>query len=337
MSRVSDGFLPIYTDADGSVEHIVKRSVGVLGYGAQGRAHALNLRDSGVKVVVGLHDTSKSASLAREEGFEVHSVASCAQSQDVLAILLPDELHQEVYAQEIAPYLKPGQTLIFAHGFSVHFKQICAPEGVGVALVAPKGPGRALRENYQNNSGLFALVGVEQENSTHNAKEIALAYACALGCGRVGILQTTFKHEACSDLFGEQAVLCGGLVYLLRHAFEVLVEAGYPKELAYFECVHEIKLIADLIYSKGVAMMQEHISNTAEYGGLLSGGYLVDDSMKARMQEVLKQIEGGDFAQKFLEEKTRGFAQMHHQRAQLAQHPLEEVGAHLRSYLFKGN
>ncbi|WP_120946212.1 ketol-acid reductoisomerase [Helicobacter labacensis] len=334
MSRDGE-FLPIYTDKEGDVGLVATQRVGVLGYGAQGRAHALNLRDSGVRVQIGLYAGSPSIALAQREGFEVCSVAQCAQTCDLLACMLPDEVHAQVYTKEIAPFVQRGQTLLFAHGFSVYFKQIQAPEGVGVILVAPKGPGCALRENYQRGSGLFALLAVQQDNTHNNAKALALSYACAIGSGRVGILQTSFKHEACSDLFGEQVVLCGGLVRLLEEAFYTLLEAGYPGELAYFECVHEIKLIADLIYSKGLARMQEHISNTAEYGGLVSGVKLVDQKSKARMQEVLAQIEGGDFARAFMQEARQNYPRLRAQREALGNSPLERVGAHLRVHLFK--
>ncbi|MFC3846925.1 ketol-acid reductoisomerase [Helicobacter baculiformis] len=334
MSRGA-GFLPIYTDKDSKVSLITSKCVAVLGYGAQGRAHALNLRDSGVHVLVGLYAGSPSIALAKEEGFEVCSVAECVQASDVLAFMLPDESHARVYTQEIAPFLKPGQTLLFAHGFSVYFKHIQPPEGVGVILVAPKGPGYALRENYQQGSGLFALIAIHQDNVQHNAKELALSYACAIGSGRLGILETSFKHEACSDLFGEQVVLCGGLVSLLQKAFEVLVEAGYPAELAYFECVHEIKLIADLLYSKGLARMQEHISNTAEYGGLVSGERVVDAQSKARMHAILAEIENGDFARAFMQESAEHYPTMRAHRKALQDQLLEAVGAHLRAHLFK--
>ncbi|WP_121022535.1 ketol-acid reductoisomerase [Helicobacter vulpis] len=334
MSREGE-FLPIYTDKEGSAGLIAAQHVGVLGYGAQGRAHALNLRDSGVSVKIGLYASSPRIALAQKEGFEVCSVATCAQTCDLLACMLPDEIHAQVYTKEIAPFLQSGQTLLFAHGFSVYFKQIQAPEGVGVILVAPKGPGYALRENYQQGSGLFALIAMQQNNAQHNAKELALSYACAIGSGRVGILQTTFKHEACSDLFGEQAVLCGGLVHLLENAFNTLLEAGYPGELAYFECVHEIKLIADLIYHKGLARMQEHISNTAEYGGLVSGTKLVDAQSKARMQEILGRIENGDFARAFMQEAKQGYTHLRARQSALQHSPLETFGAHLRAHLFK--
>ncbi|WP_104706998.1 ketol-acid reductoisomerase [Helicobacter bizzozeronii] len=329
------GFLPIYTDQDGNLGLITSQRVGVLGYGAQGRAHALNLRDSGVHVKIGLYAGSKSVALAKQEGFKVCAVSECAQECDLLAMMLPDEIHQQVYNQEIAPFLKPNQTLLFAHGFSVHFKQIQAPKGVGVILCAPKGPGYALREKYQQNSGLFALIGVEQDNQQNNARNLALSYAIGIGSGRVGILETTFKHEACADLFGEQAVLCGGLVGLLQNAFNTLLEADYPAELAYFECVHEIKLIADLIYNKGLASMQEHISNTAEYGGLLAAQKLINLESKAHMQELLSQIESGEFARAFMQEAQGGHKMLAQHKDQLTKQLLEQVGAHLRAHLFK--
>ncbi|GMB96074.1 ketol-acid reductoisomerase [Helicobacter sp. NHP22-001] len=329
------GDLPIYTDKDGNLETLLSQKVAVLGYGAHGRAHALNLRDSGVAVQVGLYDGSPSAAVAKKDGFEVFSVKKCVKECSTLAFLLPDEIHGDIYKQELAPYIQPGQTLIFAHGFSVCFGQVQAPEGVGLALVSPKSTGYALRENYKEGRGVFALMGVQQDNSHKNAKEIALSYACALGCGRVGILETTFKDETHCDLFGEQAVLCGGVEHLLLNAFNTLVEAGYPKEVAYFECVQELKVIADLIYAKGLVSMQEHISNTAEYGGLVSGGKVVDTSVKERMRSILAKIQDGSFAKSFLDEKEQGYPQIHESRKALGVHPLEQVGAHLRQYLFK--
>ncbi len=334
MSRGA-GFLPIYTDTENPVGLVATQRVAILGYGAQGRAHALNLRDSGVDVKIGLYATSPSIALAQQEGFEVCSVAECTQNSDVLAFMLPDEVHAKVYAQEVAPFLKSGQNLVFAHGFSVYFKHIQAPEGVGVILVAPKGPGHALRASYQQGSGLFALIALEQDNCQRNGRDLALSYAMAIGSGRVGILETTFKHEACSDLFGEQVVLCGGLKSLLEKAFEVLVEAGYPAELAYFECVHEIKLIADLLYTEGLARMQEHISNTAEYGGLVSGEKIVDKQTKMRMQEVLRAIESGDFSHAFMQEAQQNYPSLRAHRQALQDQLLEQIGARLRAHLFK--
>ncbi len=325
--------LPIYTNQDTGA--LLSKKIAILGYGSHGRAHALNLKDSRVDVKIGLYPSSPSITRAKDDGFEVLSVSACVRVCDVLVLLLPDEIHGDIYDQEIAPHIKPGQTLIFAHGFSICFKQIKAPVGVGVVLVSPKGTGKAVREAYKQGSGVFALMAIEQENSAQNAKEIALAYACALGCGRVGILETTFKDETHGDLFGEQAVLCGGLVVLLEKAFETLVEAGYPMEIAYFECIHEIKVIADLIYAKGVASMQEHISNTAEYGGLLSGDKVVGAGIKARMQEVLESIQNGAFTRQFLEEKKQGYPQIKAHKKAFKTHPIEQIGAHLRGYLFK--
>ncbi|CRF49522.1 Ketol-acid reductoisomerase [Helicobacter heilmannii] len=329
------GDLPIYTDQDGDLETLLNQKVAILGYGAHGRAHALNLRDSGVAVQVGLYEGSPSIATAIKDGFKVCNLKKCVQECSTLVFLLPDEIHGDIYRQELAPYIQPGQTLIFAHGFSVCFGQIKAPEGVGLVLVSPKSTGYALRENYKEGWGVFALMGVQQDNSHNNAKEIALSYACALGCGRVGILETTFRDETHCDLFGEQAVLCGGVEHLLLSAFSTLVEAGYPKEVAYFECVQELKVITDLIYAKGLVSMQEHISNTAEFGGLVSGGKVIDAGVKERMQGVLEKIQDGSFAKKFLEEKEQGYPQIHESRKALGAHPLEQVGAHLRQYLFK--
>ncbi|BEG56653.1 Ketol-acid reductoisomerase IlvC [Helicobacter sp. NHP21005] len=329
------GDLPIYTDQDGNLETLLSQKVAILGYGAHGRAHALNLRDSGVAVQIGLYDGSPSIAIAKKDGFEVYTLKKCVQECAILALLLPDEIHGDIYKQEIAPHIKPGQTLIFAHGFSVCFGQVAAPEGVGLVLVSPKGTGYALRENYKEGRGVFALMGVQQDNTAHNAKDIALSYACALGCGRAGILETTFKDETHCDLFGEQVVLCGGVEHLLLNAFNTLVEAGYPKEVAYFECVQELKVIADLIYAKGLVRMQEHISNTAEYGGLESGGKVIEPTIKERMQKVLDKIQDGSFAKSFLEEKEQGYPKIHSNRKALKSELLEQTGAHLRQYLFK--
>ncbi|WP_163498677.1 ketol-acid reductoisomerase [Helicobacter suis] len=327
--------MPIYTDQGVNLNTLLSQKVAILGYGSHGRAHALNLKDSGVNVKIGLYPSSPSIARAKSDGFEVLSVSRCVQECNILVLLLPDEIHGDIYHKEIAPHIKPRQTLIFAHGFSICFGQVKVPIGVGVVLVSPKGTGKAVRETYKQGSGVFALMAIEQENSAQNAKELALGYACALGCGRVGILETTFKDETHGDLFGEQAVLCGGLVVLLEKAFETLVEAGYPMEVAYFECIHEIKVIADLIYTKGVAGMQEHISNTAEYGGLVSGDKIIGAGVKARMQEVLESIQNGMFTRQFLEEKEGGYAQIQAHKKTFKTHPLEQIGAHLRGYLFK--
>jgi ketol-acid reductoisomerase len=323
----------VYYDADADLPLIQKKSVAVIGYGSQGHAHALNLKDSGVKkLMVALRPGSASAKKAEAEKLKVVTVPEAAQKADVLMILAPDESQAQIYRDEIAPHLKPGQTLLFGHGFNVHFKLIEAPKDVDVAMVAPKGPGHTVRGEFQKGGGVPALVAVHQDASG-TALELALAYACGLGAGRSGIIETSFREECETDLFGEQAVLCGGLVELIRAGFETLVEAGYAPEMAYFECLHEVKLIVDLIYAGGIADMNYSISNTAEYGEYVTGPRLITAETKAEMKRVLEDIQTGKFARDWMLENQVGQPSFKARRRILAEHQIEQVGAQLRGMM----
>ncbi|AFI04174.1 ketol-acid reductoisomerase [Helicobacter cetorum] len=324
--------LPIYYDKDIDLNLIQSLQVGIIGYGAQGRAHALNLRDSKVKVRIGLYKGSSSILRAKDEGFEVLEVKELVQKSDVLMVLLPDELHKEVLEKEVVPFLKDDQIVAFSHGFSVHFNQVILPKGVGVILVAPKGPGSALREEYLKNRGLYHLIAVEQESSKYDAKAVALSYAKANGGGRMGVLETSFKEECESDLFGEQAVLCGGLEAIVRTGFETLIKAGYPEELAYFECVHEVKLVADLLHYKGIEGLREHISNTAEFGTIKAREPMAN-LLEKRMQKILNKIQNGSFAKDFLLEKSLNYPRLNTERKALKDTKLEQIGGILRTPL----
>jgi ketol-acid reductoisomerase len=323
----------VYYDHDADLGVIASKTVAVVGYGSQGHAHALNLRDSGVKqVLVALKAASASAKKAQAEGLTVVTVAQAAQSADVLMILAPDEVQAAIYRDDIAPHLKAGQTLLFGHGFNIHFKLIEAPADIDVAMVAPKGPGHTVRGEYQKGGGVPALVAIHQ-NPSGKALELALAYASALGAGRSGVIETSFKEECETDLFGEQAVLCGGLVELIRAGFETLVEGGYSKEMAYFECLHEVKLIVDLIYAGGIADMNYSISNTAEYGEYVTGPRIITPETKAEMKRVLADIQEGKFARDWMLENQVGQPFFKARRRMLAEHPIEEVGAKLRAMM----
>jgi ketol-acid reductoisomerase len=325
--------MKVYYDADCDLALITGKTVAVVGYGSQGHAHALNMRDSGVKeVLVALRPGSATARKAEAEGLTVVTVAEAAQRADALMIVTPDELQPDIYASEIAPYLKPGQTLMFAHGFAVHFGLIQPPKGVDVVMVAPKGPGHTVRSEYQKGGGVPCLVAIHA-NETGRALDFALAYASAVGGGRSGIIETTFREECETDLFGEQAVLCGGLVELIRAGFETLVEAGYAPEMAYFECLHEVKLIVDLIYEGGIANMNYSISNTAEYGEYVTGPRVVTADTKAEMKKVLEHIQTGGFARDWMLENKAGAPFFKARRRLAAEHPIEEVGARLRGMM----
>ena len=304
-----------------------------MGYGSQGHAHALNLKESGVKVVVGLRPESSSCARAREAGLTVMSVAEAAKAGDFIMMLVPDEKQADIYAEEIAPYLTEGNVLMFAHGFNIHFKQIVPPKGVDVIMVAPKGPGHTVRSQYQEGKGVPSLIAIEQDASG-KAKEYALAYACGIGAGRAGIIETTFKDETETDLFGEQAVLCGGVTELMKAGFDTLVEAGYAPEMAYFECVHEMKLIVDLINSGGFAAMRYSISDTAEYGDYRTGTRIITEDTRKEMKKVLHEIQNGTFASEWIAENRAGRrAKFLASRAMEAAHPVEKVGAQLRKMM----
>ncbi|PAF45414.1 ketol-acid reductoisomerase [Helicobacter sp. 11S02629-2] len=323
--------MQIYYDKDCNLDIIKGKKVAIIGFGSQGHAHAENLRDSGVDVVIGLHAGAKSAKKASDKGFKVLSVAEASKYADIVMMLIPDELQAEVFEKDIAPNLVDGNFIAFAHGFNVHYGQIKAPKGVGVIMIAPKAPGHTVRNEFVNGSGIPDLIAVHQDVSANNAKEVALSYASAIGGGRSGIIETTFKDETETDLFGEQAVLCGGLTSLVKAGFETLVEAGYPEEMAYFECLHELKLIVDLIYQGGLADMRYSISNTAEYGDMVSGPRVINSQSKKAMKDILKDIQDGKFAKDFILEKKANYARMNAERNMLENHPIEKVGKKLRA------
>ncbi len=320
----------MYYDADANLGLLADKTVAIVGYGSQGHAHALNLHDSGIKVIVGLYEGSRSWPKAEADGLTVKTVADAAAAADLIMILLPDETQKTIYASEIAPNLKAGDTLLFAHGFNINFGQIKAPADVNVVMVAPKGPGHLVRRTFEGGQGVPALFAVEQD-ATGNARDIAMAYAKGIGGTRGGILETTFREETETDLFGEQAVLCGGLSELIKAGFETLVEAGYQPELAYFECLHEVKLIVDLVVEGGLAKMRDSISNTAEYGDYTRGPRIVTAETKAAMKQVLTEIQTGQFAREFVLENMSGGAGFNAMRRKEAEHPIEEVGKELRS------
>ena len=322
----------MFYDKDVSMDALKWKKVAILGYGSQGHAHAQNLRDSGVDVVVGLHDGSKSAARAKEDGFEVLSVADATKAGDVVMCLLPDEVQRIVYAESIKDNLKEGKTLAFAHGFNIHFGYITPPEYVDVIMVAPKGPGHLVRSVYKEGSGVPDLFAVYQ-NYTGKAEETVLAYAKGIGGTRAGVLETTFKEETETDLFGEQAVLCGGVTALIKAGFETLVEAGYAPENAYFECLHEMKLIVDLMYQGGMGAMRYSISDTAEYGDYVTGSRIVTDETKKEMKKVLTEIQDGTFARNWLMENQVGRPQFNAMRRMEAEHPIEKVGKELREMM----
>jgi ketol-acid reductoisomerase len=316
------------TDADLSV--LDGKTVAILGYGSQGHAHALNLKDSGVDVVVGLRPDSSSRPDAEGEGLEVLDIADAASRGDLVMVLLPDEKQAQVWREEIADGIADGDLLMFAHGFSIHFGQIEPPAGVDVGMVAPKGPGHLVRRQFADGRGVPCLMAVHQD-ATGTAREKVLAYASGIGGGRAGIIETTFKDEAETDLFGEQAVLCGGLTELARAGFETLVEAGYDPRLAYFECLHELKLIVDLMYEKGVQGMRHSISNTAEYGDMTRGNRVISEETRAEMRKILADIQSGEFAKEWIAENEAGQENFQRMREEAADHQVEKVGSELRS------
>jgi ketol-acid reductoisomerase len=320
----------MYYDADANLDVLAGKTIAIIGYGSQGHAHALNLRDSGLNVVVGLYPGSKSAAKAEAEGLTVKTVSDAAAAADFIMILLPDEVMKTVYKHEIESQLTAGKVLAFAHGFNIHFAQIVPPADVDVVMVAPKGPGHLVRRTYEQGEGVPALFAVYQD-ATGRARDRAMAYAKGIGGTRAGILETTFREETETDLFGEQVVLCGGLSALIKAGFETLVEAGYQPELAYFECLHEVKLIVDLIVEGGLAKMRDSISNTAEYGDLTRGPRIVTDETRAEMKKILTEIQTGQFAREFVLENQAGKPGFTAMRRREAEHPIEEVGKDLRA------
>jgi ketol-acid reductoisomerase len=323
----------VYYDRDADLARILEKKIAIIGYGSQGHAHALNLRDSGVKnVAVGLRPGSASAKKAEGEGLKVMSVAEAAAWADVVMVLTPDEHQRDIYASEIAPNIRDGAALMFAHGLNIHFRLIEPKDTIDVLMVAPKGPGHTVRGEYQKGGGVPCLIAVHKDASGQ-AMDLGLAYASAIGGGRSGVIETNFREECETDLFGEQAVLCGGLVDLIRAGFETLVEGGYAPEMAYFECLHEVKLIVDLIYEGGIANMNYSISNTAEYGEYVTGPRIITDETKAEMKRVLKDIQEGRFVRDFMLENTAGQPTMKARRTILAEHGIEQVGERLRAMM----
>jgi ketol-acid reductoisomerase len=317
----------IYDD-DADLGLLAGKTVAIIGYGSQGHAHALNLSDSGIPVVVGLREGSGSAAAAREAGLEVAGIVEAASRGDIVMILAPDELHHQVW-EELRDGIADGNLLLFAHGFSIHYGEVEPPPGVDVALVAPKGPGHLVRRQFVEGSGVPGLVAVAQD-ATGNARSLALAYAKGIGCTRGGVIETTFKDETETDLFGEQAVLCGGASELVQAGFETLVDAGYDPEMAYFECLHELKLIVDLMHEKGLAGMRYSISNTAEYGDYTRGKRVITEETRASMRQILKEIQDGDFAREWIAENRAGQENFKRMRAEQADTQVEHVGAELR-------
>ncbi len=320
----------LFYDTDADLSLLNNKTIAIIGYGSQGHAHALNLKDSGMDVIVGLYKGSKSESKAISDGLKVFSVSEACEKADWIMILLPDEFQKDVYLKEIKPNLKEGKILSFAHGFNIRFELIKPPSFVDVVMIAPKGPGHTVRWEYQNGQGVPALFAVEQDSSG-NARSLAMAYAKGIGGTRAGILETNFKEETETDLFGEQAVLCGGLSELVKSGFETLVEAGYQPELAYFECLHEVKLIVDLMVKGGLSQMRDSISNTAEYGDYVSGKRLINSDTKKEMQKILKDIQDGTFAKNFVEECDKNKPLMTKLREENSKHEIEKVGKGLRS------
>jgi ketol-acid reductoisomerase len=319
----------IFYDKDADLSKLHGKTVAILGYGSQGHAHALNLTDSGVEVVVGLRPDSSSRAKAEEAGLEVLDIAEAASRGDVVMVLLPDEKQAEVWESEIADGIAPGNLLLFAHGFSIHFDQIQPPPGVDVGMVAPKGPGHLVRRQFEEGHGVPCLIAVQQD-ATGEAHDLVLAYAAGIGGGRAAIIETTFKDECETDLFGEQAVLCGGASELVRAGYETLVEAGYDPRLAYFECLHELKLIVDLMYEKGIQGMRYSISNTAEYGDMTRGKRVIGEESRAAMKTLLEEIQSGAFAREWIAENRAGGENLSRMREEGAKHPIESVGKDLR-------
>ena len=325
--------MKVYYEKDSNLDLIKSKKIAIFGYGSQGHAHALNLKDSGAtELAIALREGSSSAEKAKAEGFDVMNLSDAAEWADVIMMLVPDELQADVYKNHIEQRVKKGSALAFAHGLNVHFKLIEPRDDLDVFMIAPKGPGHTVRSEYKRGGGVPCLVAIDKDKSGE-ALSIALSYASAIGGGKAGTIETTFKDECETDLFGEQSVLCGGVVELIRNGFETLTEAGYPPEMAYFECLHEVKLIVDLIYEGGIANMNYSISNTAEYGEYISGPIVVDGDTKAKMKGVLEKIQSGEFTRQWIEEYKSGSKNFHAMRKKIDNHQIEEVGAKLRSMM----
>ena len=322
----------LYYDKDIDNSILIDKTIAVLGYGSQGHAHAQNLKDNGYNVVIGLYEGSKSKSKAEDDGFEVLSNSDATKKADLISFCLPDTVQGKVYKEEVLPNLRSGQTLLFAHGFTILYEQISPPKNIDVVMIAPKAPGHRVRAVFERGLGVPCLVAVDNDFSG-NAKNIALAYGKGVGGGRAGILETTFKEETETDLFGEQAVLCGGVTELIKAGFEVLIEAGYEPESAYFEVLHELKLIVDLIYQGGLGYMRYSVSETAEYGDYTRGPKIIDENVKDNMRAILKQIQSGEFAREWITENDEGLHRFNHLRKQNEQHPVEKVGKELRDMM----
>lgn len=322
----------MYYDADADLSLLQDKTIAVIGYGSQGHAQSQNLKDSGLNVVVGLREGSKSWSKAQEDGLTVKTVSQAAAEADVIQILLPDEVQAKVYKEEIEPHLEEGNALVFSHGFNIHFRQIVPPENVDVFMVAPKSPGHLVRRTYTEGAGVPALLAVYQDY-TGKARDLGLAYAKGIGTTRAGVIETTFKEETETDLFGEQAVLCGGTTALVKAGFETLVEAGYQPEIAYFECLHELKLIVDLMYEGGLRWMRYSISDTAQYGDLTRGSRIVTEETKKEMKKMLEEIQTGQFAKEWILENQANRAQFNAMNDRDNEHLLEQVGAELRKMM----
>ncbi len=322
----------VYYESDVDKDLLKDKTIAILGYGSQGHAHAQNLRDSGYNVIVGLYDGSKSWGKAEADGFTVTTSDQAAKDADIVVMLVPDHLQGEVYRTAVEPNLEEGNVLMFAHGFNIHYGIIEPSDKNDVVMIAPKGPGHILRSTYQEGIGVPALLAIHQDVSNH-AKDVALAYAYGLGSTRAGVVEATFKNETETDLFGEQAVLCGGVSHLITAAFETLTEAGYPEELAYFEVLHELKLIVDQIYQGGIKYMRYSVSDTAEYGDYISGPRVIDDRVKATMQQILGDIQSGEFAHEWMAENAKGRQEFLRLRKTANEHPIEEIGAELRGMM----
>jgi ketol-acid reductoisomerase len=322
----------MYYDDDADLTLLDGKTVAIIGFGSQGHAHAQNLKDSGVKVVVGLRGDSSSVKAAKDAGLEVKSIADAASDGDIVMMLVPDEKHHEIYENDVKDSIAPGNLLMFGHGFSVHYGEVEPPADVDVALAAPKGPGHLVRRQYLEGSGVPGLIAIQQ-NPTGNAQALALAYAKGIGCTRGGVIETSFKDETETDLFGEQAVLCGGATALVQAGFETLVDAGYDPQMAYFECMHELKLIVDLMYEKGLAGMRYSISNTAEYGDYTRGPRVINQAVRDEMKQILDEIQSGKFAKEFIADNRAGFENFNRLRDEQASTQIESTGKELRAQM----
>lgn len=322
----------MYYEEDADLSFLDEKLIGIIGYGSQGHAHALNLKDSGLKVKVGLYQGSKSIEKAKADGLDVGFVADVAKESDIIMMLLPDHAMSTEYTKSVEPHLDPGDTLMFAHGFNIHYQTILPPESVNVSMVAPKAPGHRMREVFKKGSGVPGLLAIHQDPSGQ-AKGVGLAYARGVGCTRAGVLDTTFKEETETDLFGEQTILCGGVTALIKAGFDTLVEAGYQPESAYFECMHELKLIVDLLYQGGMEYMRYSVSDTAEYGDYSRGPAVIDDHVKENMKVVLDRIQDGTFAREWISENDEGRHRFNKLRKENAEHPIESVGKELRDMM----